>query len=277
MASDLSLLNESFRHHSSEIPLSPTDSQHFPDSLFNFPSIFETVSNHPFQPQPAPTPPSNFFSTPDPPLSLTSVSVTREGIEDLDALNTIGVTTEYTDYSRPNGLPVPDDGYMQSHVNPDFFFQPHSSSLFGRSNLQTQMPNFSENLQFEEDFPRSNTMQDDYCFGRLHHHAFHIDRAPAFRVEPYSAEERRERIHIYRSKRSKRNYNKVIKYECRKTQAESRARIHGKFARETAEIPEATSVHHLDEEVRENQLVDELHDEEDLHAVLRGFVKYKTP
>lgn len=44
-------------------------------------------------------------------------------------------------------------------------------------------------------------------------------------------------------------------YECRKTQAESRARIHGKFARETAEIPEATSVHHLDEEVRENQLV----------------------
>lgn len=153
MASDLSVLNESFRHHSSKISLSPTDSQHFPDSLFNFPSIFETVSNHPFQPQPAPTPPSNFFSTPDPPLSLTSVSVTREGIEDLDALKTIGVTTEYTDYSRPNGLPVPDDGYMQSHVNPDFFFQPHSSSLLGRSNLQTQMPNFSENLQFEEDFP----------------------------------------------------------------------------------------------------------------------------
>lgn len=244
---DLSLLNESFRHHSSEIPLSPTDSQHFPDSLFNFPSIFETISNHPFQPQPAPTPPSNFFSTPDPPLSLTSVSATRVGIEDLDVLNTIGVTTEYTDYSRPNGLPVPDDGYMQSHVNPDFFFQPHSSSLLGRSNLQTQMPNFSENLQFEEDFPvrihlllslsiylylyllshffiltnlllfspfqRSNTMQDDYCFGRLQHHAFHIDRAPAFRVEPYSAEERRERIHIYRSKRSKRNYNKVIKVQ----------------------------------------------------------------
>lgn len=44
-------------------------------------------------------------------------------------------------------------------------------------------------------------------------------------------------------------------YECRKTQAENRARIHGKFARETAEIPEATSVHQLDEEVRENQLV----------------------
>ncbi|XP_057954571.1 two-component response regulator-like APRR1 [Malania oleifera] len=47
----------------------------------------------------------------------------------------------------------------------------------------------------------------------------------------YSPEEKKERIERYRSKRNQRNFNKKIKYVCRKTLADSRPRIRGRFAR----------------------------------------------
>ncbi|KAK3006833.1 hypothetical protein RJ639_015527 [Escallonia herrerae] len=47
----------------------------------------------------------------------------------------------------------------------------------------------------------------------------------------YSPEEKKERIEKYRSKRNQRNFNKKIKYACRKTLADSRPRIRGRFAR----------------------------------------------
>ncbi|KAF9598457.1 hypothetical protein IFM89_027890 [Coptis chinensis] len=51
------------------------------------------------------------------------------------------------------------------------------------------------------------------------------------KIGRYSAEERKERIERYRSKRNQRNFNKKIKYACRKTLADSRPRIRGRFAR----------------------------------------------
>ncbi|XWS28902.1 hypothetical protein CRYUN_Cryun25bG0111700 [Craigia yunnanensis] len=47
----------------------------------------------------------------------------------------------------------------------------------------------------------------------------------------YSPEEKKERIERYRNKRNLRNFNKKIKYACRKTLADSRPRIRGRFAR----------------------------------------------
>ncbi|XP_023007329.1 two-component response regulator-like PRR1 [Cucurbita maxima] len=47
----------------------------------------------------------------------------------------------------------------------------------------------------------------------------------------YSPEEKKERIQRYRSKRNQRNFNKKIKYACRKSLADSRPRIRGRFAR----------------------------------------------
>ncbi|XP_047313194.1 zinc finger protein CONSTANS-like [Impatiens glandulifera] len=52
----------------------------------------------------------------------------------------------------------------------------------------------------------------------------------------YSPEEKRERIDKYRSKRNQRNFNKTIKYACRKTLADSRPRIRGRFARNDEQI-----------------------------------------
>ncbi|XP_038874875.1 uncharacterized protein LOC120067375 [Benincasa hispida] len=62
-----------------------------------------------------------------------------------------------------------------------------------------------------------------------------------FKVGRYSAEERKERILKYRAKRTQRNFNKTIKYACRKTLADNRPRIRGRFARndEPGEIPKA--------------------------------------
>ncbi|EFJ32099.1 hypothetical protein SELMODRAFT_439982 [Selaginella moellendorffii] len=54
---------------------------------------------------------------------------------------------------------------------------------------------------------------------------------PAMKVGRYSPEERKVRIDRYRQKRSERNYIKKIKYACRKTLADSRPRIRGRFAK----------------------------------------------
>ncbi|XWS74205.1 hypothetical protein CRYUN_Cryun02cG0195900 [Craigia yunnanensis] len=51
------------------------------------------------------------------------------------------------------------------------------------------------------------------------------------RASRYSLEEKKERIERYRTKRNLRNFNKKIKYACRKTLADSRPRIRGRFAR----------------------------------------------
>ncbi|XP_042400144.1 two-component response regulator-like PRR37 [Zingiber officinale] len=51
------------------------------------------------------------------------------------------------------------------------------------------------------------------------------------KVGKYSAEERKERIERYRSKRNQRNFHKKITYACRKTLADSRPRVRGRFAR----------------------------------------------
>ncbi|GMH28866.1 hypothetical protein Nepgr_030709 [Nepenthes gracilis] len=52
-----------------------------------------------------------------------------------------------------------------------------------------------------------------------------------FKVGRYSAEERKERIDRYRAKRTHRNFTKTIRYACRKTLADNRSRIRGRFAR----------------------------------------------
>eukprot|EP00245_Coleochaete_scutata_P011589 TRINITY_DN431_c0_g2_i1.p1 TRINITY_DN431_c0_g2~~TRINITY_DN431_c0_g2_i1.p1 ORF type:complete len:517 (-),score=86.53 TRINITY_DN431_c0_g2_i1:1057-2376(-) len=53
----------------------------------------------------------------------------------------------------------------------------------------------------------------------------------SFKIGRYTMEERKSRIHRYREKRNERNFNKKIKYACRKTLADSRPRVRGRFAR----------------------------------------------
>ncbi|XP_051137671.1 zinc finger protein CONSTANS-LIKE 1-like [Andrographis paniculata] len=86
----------------------------------------------------------------------------------------------------------------------------------------------------------------------------------SFKVGKYSAEERKERIDRYRAKRTQRNFNKTIKYACRKTLADNRPRIRGRFARndEAGEIPnsKASSRSYEDED---DLWIDGFHEEEE--------------
>ncbi|XP_058748368.1 zinc finger protein CONSTANS-LIKE 2 [Vicia villosa] len=74
-----------------------------------------------------------------------------------------------------------------------------------------------------------------------HNHHYHVDSPLSSessmiiegmnRVCPYSPEEKKLRIERYKRKRNQRNFNKKIKYVCRKTLADRRPRIRGRFAR----------------------------------------------
>ncbi|PWZ17240.1 Zinc finger protein CONSTANS-LIKE 4 [Zea mays] len=63
------------------------------------------------------------------------------------------------------------------------------------------------------------------------------------KVGRYSAEERREKIERYRTKRNQRNFHKKITYACRKTLADSRPRVQGRFARNAETEAEAVAGH----------------------------------
>ncbi|KFK33014.1 hypothetical protein AALP_AA6G319100 [Arabis alpina] len=87
-----------------------------------------------------------------------------------------------------------------------------------------------------------------------------------FKVGRYSAEERKEKISKYRAKRNQRNFTKTIKYACRKTLADSRPRVRGRFARndEVVEIP------NIEDDDTELWKLDGLHEEDE--AFVSGFV-----
>ncbi|CAI0383119.1 unnamed protein product [Linum tenue] len=53
----------------------------------------------------------------------------------------------------------------------------------------------------------------------------------SFKVGKLSVEQRKEKIHRYMKKRNERNFSKKIKYACRKTLADSRPRVRGRFAK----------------------------------------------
>ncbi|KAL6349501.1 hypothetical protein AAG906_034158 [Vitis piasezkii] len=117
-----------------------------------------------------------------------------------------------------------------------FLFQPGFNAPPGSPNFQNPIIRSPENLFFNGHMRRVCSAGDL----QTNHRQFSPDAA-SFRVGRYSAEERKERIDKYRAKRTQRNFNKTIKYACRKTLADSRPRVRGRFARndEIEETPKA--------------------------------------
>ncbi|XVE81924.1 hypothetical protein DITRI_Ditri15bG0105400 [Diplodiscus trichospermus] len=75
------------------------------------------------------------------------------------------------------------------------------------------------------------------------------------KVGKLSVEQRKEKIHRYMKKRNERNFSKKIKYACRKTLADSRPRVRGRFAKndDFGETPRQACSNHEeddDDEVR---------------------------
>lgn len=160
---------------------------------------------------------------------------------------------------------------------PNFVFRNNFDFAFENQNLGNQI------MSYEESNLRSGQMRRVCSTGDLHQvtKSQGNDGSPLgvlsnsyseeanFKVGRYSAEERKERIHRYRAKRNQRNFNKTIKYACRKTLADNRARVRGRFARndENVDIIPKTPNFNLFEEVQDQRWVEGYNEEE---GTIRG-------
>lgn len=100
-----------------------------------------------------------------------------------------------------------------------------------------------------------------------------------FKVGKLSVEQRKEKIHRYLKKRNERNFSKKIKYACRKTLADSRPRVRGRFAKndDFGETTRPASSNH-EEDDEEGVVVkeeDEMVDSSDIFAHISGVNSFK--
>ncbi|KAL5749930.1 hypothetical protein ACOSP7_024533 [Xanthoceras sorbifolium] len=165
--------------------------------------------------------------------------------------------------------------YMQRSFssNSSFIFQPRFDTLMESPNLHNQALSSPENSFFTRQMRRVCSTGDlqNIRTAQKTQRSFSSPLATQssfmeetnFKVGRYSAEERKERISKYRAKRNQRNFNKTIKYACRKTLADNRPRIRGRFARndESGEIPKAACSARDEDE--DELWLDGLHEEEE--------------
>ncbi|KAK3417214.1 hypothetical protein EUGRSUZ_H02954 [Eucalyptus grandis] len=96
---------------------------------------------------------------------------------------------------------------------------------------------------------------------------------PTYKVGKLSVEQRKEKIHRYMKKRNERNFNKKIKYACRKTLADSRPRVRGRFAK-NEEFGENSRLAwgHLEDDEKDEVVVkeDDMMESSDIFAHISG-------
>ncbi|KAH0974860.1 hypothetical protein GBA52_016759 [Prunus armeniaca] len=157
---------------------------------------------------------------------------------------------------------------------PGVVFQPCFDSLMESSTLQNQALSSPENSFLAGQMRRVSSTGDlqNFRTARNPRESSVMEEAAAnFKMGRYSAEERKEKISKYRAKRSQRNFNKTIKYACRKTLADNRPRIRGRFARndETGEVLKAACSSNREED--EDELwVEGFNVEEEENGTMRG-------
>ncbi|KAJ1411794.1 CCT domain [Sesbania bispinosa] len=233
------------------------------------------------------SPPSSHLES----LSLYHHQATNNRVQPLS--NGTNLASELASFSAFDGSEVKSEGVDYTYNQQ---FLPHSYS--GAENVYKYMQlqrSFSSNsfegkpgFQFQpqhdallDDSPKfqSHDMDSPENSGQMRRNmkANHMSptegpllEEPNFKVGRYSAEERKEKISKYRAKRTQRNFNKTIKYACRKTLADNRPRIRGRFARndEASEILKAPCSARDEDEV--DFWIEELrlHEEQDDVTVL---------
>ncbi|OMO97742.1 hypothetical protein CCACVL1_04474 [Corchorus capsularis] len=99
------------------------------------------------------------------------------------------------------------------------------------------------------------------------------------KVGKLSVEQRKEKIHRYMKKRNERNFSKKIKYACRKTLADSRPRVRGRFAKndDFGETPRQASSNHEEDDDDEVVVKEEedMVDSSDIFAHISGVNSFK--
>ncbi|XWS39135.1 hypothetical protein CRYUN_Cryun18bG0024100 [Craigia yunnanensis] len=97
------------------------------------------------------------------------------------------------------------------------------------------------------------------------------------KVGKLSVEQRKEKIHRYMKKRNERNFSKKIKYACRKTLADSRARVRGRFAKndDFGETPRLSNHEEDDDDEVVVKEEEDVVDSSDIFAHISGVNSFK--
>ncbi|KAJ0105353.1 hypothetical protein Patl1_17686 [Pistacia atlantica] len=171
----------------------------------------------------------------------------------------------YQDFSSLDAMEVKSEESLRSYSSNSFdnksgfLFRPQVDTLMEPPNANNQALSSPERTAHKPQRSFSSHVATESPF----------TEEANFKVGRYSAEERKEKILKYRAKRNQRNFNKTIKYACRKTLADNRPRIRGRFARndETGEIPKAACSTRYEDE--DELCLGGLHEEDD-HGTMRG-------
>ncbi|KAL4295502.1 hypothetical protein GQ457_12G000890 [Hibiscus cannabinus] len=210
--------------------------------------------------------------------SLSFGSNSENGFENLEAKNEesrLDFDSAHSDVHNNGGK------YLQRSFSSNCFegkssfsFKPPFDSLMESHSFHGQALSLPENSFFITQMRKVSSTGDLESMRNVHSTQRSISTPSAmeespFKVGRYNAEERQERISKYRAKRSQRNFNKTIKYACRKTLADTRPRIRGRFARndETVESPQPTCSTRDEDE---DNLWVMLHEVEDEAMATRG-------
>ncbi|KAL2544212.1 CCT motif family protein [Forsythia ovata] len=225
------------------------------------------------------SPPSTLFEN----LSLSHLSNAENCVLKVNTKEDQFPFDSFSDYGS-SILPDIYDGAAESEVKfmqrsyssnsfenkPKFLFQPRFDNLFESHNLQNQLLNSPESSFSCGQMRRVCSTGDLQKMKAKMQTRNMLSSSPLSTVKSlieeanvkagrYSAEERKERIDRYRAKRTQRNFNRKIKYVCRKTLADNRQRIRGRFARndEARETCKTSMFNRYDEEEEDDIWVDD--------------------
>ncbi|KAG6636748.1 zinc finger protein CONSTANS-LIKE 2-like [Carya illinoinensis] len=173
---------------------------------------------------------------------LANGSRNLSGLEDLEVKNEefqMGFESSFNQAFAPHSYSGGDENVAKLRQrsyssncfdeNPGFLYQPRFDSFIECSNFQNQALSPPENSFFSGQIRRACSTGD--LQSSKADHATGTHRSFSGPLGRYSAEERKEKISKYKAKRTQRNFRKTIKYACRKTLADNRPRIRGRFAR----------------------------------------------
>ncbi|CAA7053854.1 unnamed protein product [Microthlaspi erraticum] len=197
-------------------------------------------------------------------LSHTNSFPNFSGFESFDS-----VKTEQLVFNSPFDVQIMEDSSNYQNQNlfnspENSFFAGHMRRVYSTGDLQNLNKDFAGQRSYSSPLVMESSSPTPFS-----------GEEQSLKVGRYSAEERKEKISKYRAKRTQRNFTKTIKYACRKTLADNRPRVRGRFARndEVFESPKiASSFTRQEDDDLWN--LDGLHEEEE--AFVSSFVECQS-
>ncbi|RZB88019.1 hypothetical protein D0Y65_027500 [Glycine soja] len=245
----------------------PNDSVAPPFMGAPLPSVFEEdcISSVPSYMALNPSSPCTYLSPGMPPYMphgplTTALSTGSSGIFGGNILLGSELQAQELEYQGENGRMYCTDSIQRVFNPPDL----QVSSLKGCSSkaLGTESQQLVPGAGSSASLPEISNLEDS-----------------SFKVGKLSVEQRKEKINRYMKKRNERNFSKKIKYACRKTLADSRPRVRGRFAKndDFGETNRTTSSNHEEDDEEEVVVKDEddMVDSSDIFAHISGVNSFK--